>query len=53
LSSGEEPLVEEVELEDEEQVVDMFVGLLAGVDLVESEVVGLKTPAPPRRDETC
>ena len=57
LSSEDEPLVEAVD-EADEQVVDMSTGLsttfLAGVDLVESDVVGLKTPttAAPR-DEIC
>ena len=54
LSSEEEPFVEDVD-EAEEQVVDMsisFSAFLAGVDFVESEVVGLKTPTA-ARDEIC
>ena len=42
--------------EAEEQVVDMsisFSAFLAGVDFVESEVVGLKTPTAAPRDEIC
>lgn len=54
--SEDEPFVEVVELEDE-QVVDMSMNdstFLAGVDFVESAVVvGLKTHAPPPRDESC
>jgi hypothetical protein len=55
LSSDEEPLVDAVD-EAEEQVVDMSTSLstfLAGVDFVESEVVGLRTPTAPPRDEIC
>ena len=59
LSSEDEPLVEAVE-EADEQVVDISTGLstlttfLAGVDFVESDVVGLRTPttAAPR-DDNC
>lgn len=53
LPSGDEPLVEELELDDDEQVVDMSVDFLAGVDFVEPEVVGLRTPAPFPRVESC
>jgi len=48
-------LVEAVDDADE-QVVDMstdFSTFLAGVDLVESDVVGLKTPTAAPRDEIC
>jgi hypothetical protein len=54
-SSDDEPFVEVVEDADE-QVVDMSAALsafLAGVDLVESEVVGLRTATATPREEIC
>jgi hypothetical protein len=56
LSSDDEPFVDAVELA-EEQVVDItskaFSMFFAGVDFVESEVVGLKTPTVAPREEIC
>ena len=57
LSSDDEPLLEAVD-EADEQVVDitskaLSLTFFAGVDFVESEVVGLKTPTAAPRDDIC
>ena len=53
LSSDEEPFVDAVD-EADEQVVDITSkAFLAGVDFVESEVVGLRTPTVAPLDDIC